>query len=76
MCWGKGLLLQISQEGLPTGEGKLPKELKQFLSDFKEVFAQPKVLPLSQSHDHKIILKEGTQPISIDHIDTPITKKQ
>lgn len=39
--------------------------LDQLLSDYDDLFQEPHALPPSRLHDHKIPLKEGTQPINV-----------
>ncbi|KAF5475612.1 hypothetical protein F2P56_007404, partial [Juglans regia] len=61
---GKGLILQLqATPTLLSNEVNHP-ELKQVLSEFTQVFKEPTGLPPMRSHDHRIILKEGTSPIS------------
>ncbi|GJT10314.1 ty3-gypsy retrotransposon protein [Tanacetum coccineum] len=48
---------------------------KPLLSEFEDVFAIPTTLPPQRTHDHKIPLKEGTQPINIRPYRHPPTQK-
>ncbi|KAF5443243.1 hypothetical protein F2P56_035816, partial [Juglans regia] len=61
---GKGLILQLyAQPTLVTNEVQ-NSEVREVLSSFKHVFDEPIGLPPVRSHDHRIVLKEGTSPIS------------
>jgi len=40
-------------------------QLSQLLRAYADIFAEPKSLPPPRSHDHRIILKEGTSPINV-----------
>ena len=46
-------------------DGSVAEPFSELLDDFKEVFAEPQGLPPPRSHDHQIVLKEGTQPVAI-----------
>jgi len=39
--------------------------LQELVVEFEVVFEEPKGLPPQRSHDHQILLKEGTQPICV-----------
>lgn len=62
---GKGLLLQIVSENGKPSKLRQDKYLAELLSQFSEVFEEPMGLQQFRSHDHRIILKKRTQPISI-----------
>jgi len=49
--------------------------LTQLLEKFKDIFAKLKDLPPHRSHDHHIILKEGTPPINVRPYRYPALKK-
>jgi len=40
-------------------------QLAQLLQDYVDAFEEPNSLPPHNSHDFKIILKEGTSPINV-----------
>ncbi|XP_071728214.1 uncharacterized protein [Rutidosis leptorrhynchoides] len=48
-----------------TSNSQVPAEITTLLNEFADVFAVPKQLPPQRLKDHKIPLKEGTQPINI-----------
>ncbi|GJY39911.1 retrotransposon-related protein [Tanacetum coccineum] len=56
-------------------EVQLPFLFNQLLEDYGDVFEIPTGLPLKRSHDNKIPLKEGTQPINIRPYRHPPTQK-
>jgi len=39
--------------------------LSSLLLEFADIFEESRSLPPHQSHDHKIVLKEGTSPINV-----------
>jgi len=45
------------------------------LKEYADIFAEPKTLPPHRSHDHKIILKEGTSPINVRPYRYPALQK-
>lgn len=45
-------------------KGEINKEFLQLLENLAQVFYAPKGLPPLHSHDHIIVQKDGTQPIS------------
>lgn len=44
---------------------EIPKQVEDLVLEFEKVFQEPRGLPPSRSHNHSIVLKEGTSPISI-----------
>ncbi|KAG8382858.1 hypothetical protein BUALT_Bualt05G0123000 [Buddleja alternifolia] len=42
-----------------------PAPLVALLDEFEQLFIEPTALPPQRSHDHKIILKEGSSPVSV-----------
>ncbi|XP_071905722.1 uncharacterized protein [Coffea arabica] len=40
-------------------------ELEQLLNDYDDVFQEPSGLPPERLHDHKILLKNGTEPVNV-----------
>ncbi|XP_042979958.1 uncharacterized protein LOC122310144 [Carya illinoinensis] len=62
---GKGILLQIiGEREVKEHSAVVEGQFSELLEDFKTVFDEPQGLPPPRSHDHQIILKEGTQPIT------------
>jgi hypothetical protein len=59
----ESLILQIWELGLVQNE--IPEQIENLLLEFVKVFQEPKEIPPSRSHDHSIVLKEGTSPISV-----------
>jgi len=46
--------------------------LAQLLSEFEDIFAEPKGLPPNRSHDYHIILSEGAPPINVKPYKYPV----
>lgn len=44
---------------------EIPLEVQSILKQYESLFGVPKGLPPHRSHDHRIILKEGTNPINV-----------
>ncbi|XP_035551124.1 uncharacterized protein LOC118349695 [Juglans regia] len=62
---GKGIFLQIVCEGAVKGNYELVEgQFSELLEEFKTIFDEPQGLPPPRTHDHQIVLKEGTQPIT------------
>jgi len=59
----EGLILQIWELG--SVQNEIPKQIKNLLLEFMEVFQELKEIPPSRSHDHSIVLKKGTSPINV-----------
>ncbi|KAF5481507.1 hypothetical protein F2P56_002149 [Juglans regia] len=65
MTTGKGILLQIMCEEVTNEKcADVEGQISDLLEEFEGVFSEPQGLPPPRSHDHHIVLKEGTQPIS------------
>lgn len=56
-------------------QNEIPKQVEDLLLEFEEVFQEPRGLPPSRSHDHSIVLKEGTSPISVQLYRYPYYQK-
>ncbi|GJZ64977.1 putative mitochondrial protein [Tanacetum coccineum] len=56
---------RLNLMSLQTHSNELPKELKEIITAYEDVFEIPKELPPYKSHDHRIPLIEGTQPVNI-----------
>lgn len=51
---------------MPKGVSQyLPPQLIDVLNSFVDIFQEPSSLPPVRSHDHRIPLKEGSNPINI-----------
>jgi len=50
-------------------------QLTQLLKEYEDIFEEPRSLPPHRSHDHRIILKEGTSPISVRPYRYPVLQK-
>ncbi|XP_041009475.1 uncharacterized protein LOC121253540 [Juglans microcarpa x Juglans regia] len=61
---GKALILQLIDTEVEQPSQPRCTEICQLLEHFHQVFHEPVGLPPPRSHDHKIVLKEGTSPIS------------
>ncbi|KAF5446347.1 hypothetical protein F2P56_031982 [Juglans regia] len=61
---GKGLFLQLVSETNVLRISGGGDEVQNLISQFPKVFDIPKGLPPSRPQDHRIPLKEGTQPIT------------
>ena len=69
----EGLILQIWELG--SIQNEIPEHIENLLLEFVEVFQEPKGIPPSRSHDHSIVLKEGTSPISVRPYKYPYYQK-
>jgi len=65
--------IQLGATVLQTEE-KEP-QLTQLLQAYADIFEEPKTLPPHRSHDHRIILKEGTSPINVRPYRYPALQK-
>lgn len=54
--------LTTSEESLQEADTTI---LDQLLKDYDDLFQEPHALPPIRLHDHRIPLKEGTQPINV-----------
>lgn len=61
---GKGLFLHLVPRDINEFNFVCCREIMQLLVDFKQVSQTPVGLPPKRTHDYKIVLKEGTSPIS------------
>lgn len=75
MAKGKGLFLQINSKGMDRQGGINNSEIVELLKNFKRILEEPQELPLTRNHDHRIILKEETQPISTRPYQYPYYQK-
>ena len=51
--------------GKAEAKGKVAVEMKEVLDEFRDVFSELDRLPPHRTHDHKIPLVEGAQPVNI-----------
>ena len=51
-------------------------QLAQLLQEYADIFKEPKSLPPHRSHDHRIVLKEGTSPINVRPYRYPALQKE
>ncbi|GJT20658.1 retrotransposable element Tf2 [Tanacetum coccineum] len=79
MCVYPTSMLQMMSPNNSTqhssGMPNTPSELNHLIVEFVDVFEIPICLPPKRSHDHKIPLKDGTQPINIRPYRYPPTQK-
>jgi len=61
----KGLVLQLVSSEIQTTNADKNPYFAELLAQFQKVFAEPTGLPPIRSHDHQIMLKEGSAPISV-----------
>lgn len=68
---GGGLLIEMNQlDGVGDGEKgggetELPAAISGVLEEYKQVFEMPTGLPPHRAIEHSIVLKEGTDPVSV-----------
>ncbi|GJZ53779.1 hypothetical protein Tco_0608664 [Tanacetum coccineum] len=60
---------------LQVESNELPREVKEVITEYEDVFEIPKELQPHRSHDHIIPLIEGTQLVSIRPYRHPPTQK-
>ena len=64
----KGILLQLfalTKTTTTVNPQRLEPCLQKVLTSFSDIFKEPKGLPPPRSHDHRIPLTQGSQPISV-----------
>lgn len=62
---GKGALLQLCSLQVVPSQTELDPGIEDLLSQYKEVFEEPKRTPPPRSQDHKIPLIDSTKPASV-----------
>ena len=60
-----GLLLHIATLSLQSGLKPIPTDMQTLLDEFAVVFEEPPGLPPNRSHDHHILLFEGSAPVNV-----------
>ncbi|PWA98195.1 hypothetical protein CTI12_AA000110 [Artemisia annua] len=70
-----GLVGYLLYMGCDSTNEKIPSCIQGTIQQYKNVFDEPKGLPPVRRHDHKIPLKEGSQPISQRPYRTPYIQK-
>lgn len=81
---GHGFLVEFNLLQAPTVQGnedtqpgkEIPEFLKGVLDEYKGVFNMPVGLPPKRSHDHAVVLKEGTDPVNVRPYRYPQVQKQ
>ena len=53
------------QSPISTTSKVIEPDIKQLLEEFEDLFQEPNHLPPTREIDHRIILKEGTEPINV-----------
>jgi hypothetical protein len=61
----KGLVLQMLPHFQAFSSTVIHEDLQALIIEFGMVFEEPKGLPPQRSHDHQILLKEGTKPVCV-----------
>ena len=61
----KGVILQLIEETSIRAAIPFSEVLHELLGSFNDVFEEPKGLPPTRSHDHKILLKEDSTPVCV-----------
>lgn len=62
---GHGVLLQLCSLQEVTFPESIDPCLENLLSQYSDVFMEPKGLPPNRTRDHRIILKEGALPVTV-----------
>lgn len=63
---GSGILVELNQVTTQDEEDlRVPEFLQDVLDEHKSVFRMPLGLPHVHGHEHSIVLKEGSPPISV-----------
>lgn len=53
----------------------LPREIRETVNQFEKVFQQPQGLPPQRGHEHTIVLKQGSNPVSVHPYRYPQNQK-
>ncbi|KAL9444267.1 hypothetical protein AB3S75_017449 [Citrus x aurantiifolia] len=63
---GAGILVECNQfEGLCKEDTEVPSNLNQVLAKYESVFNMPMGLPPTRGHEHSIMLKDDSHPVSV-----------
>ena len=65
-------LVAVEEEGNPD---QIPTEISQVIEQYRDVFAEPKGMPPTRSHDHQIVLKEEAKPFQVRPYRCPYVQK-
>ena len=64
---GEGMLIELCQ--IAAAEIAQSEEVnpavEEVLNEFQDVFQMPPGLPHQRTHDHAVVLKEGTEPVNV-----------
>jgi hypothetical protein len=71
----KGLMLHLLENVGDFVETELDTSVSRVLGHFADVFAEPKGLPPSRTHDHAILLKPNAQPVCLRPYQYPYFQK-
>ncbi|XP_041009343.1 uncharacterized protein LOC121253391 [Juglans microcarpa x Juglans regia] len=71
----KGVMLQFIESLPNTTPSPIPPNIQHQLNQYPDIFATPKGLPPTRSHDHTITLQPGTNPISVRLYQYPYFQK-
>lgn len=66
---GAGMLVEVKQlEGTESSNSNtpaVPKFLQKVVGQYAKVFSVPEGLPPYRGHEHAIVMKEGSNPVSV-----------
>ena len=62
-------------EAVDNSEKERQERMERLLSEHEVVFVEPRELPPPRSHDHRIILQEGSRPVSVKPYRYPFHQK-
>jgi len=68
-------ILPIQSYGSTVLKENTNPQLLQLLQEYVDVFSESKTLPPHRSHDHKIVLRDGTSPINVRPYRYPTLQK-
>jgi hypothetical protein len=71
----KGVVLQLIECENKPPNLPVSTQFEGLLNEFKGVFEKPRGLPPIRSHDHRIVLKEGSKPVCIQCYRYPYYQK-
>jgi len=71
--YAKGWILYVydtAEASIEKGEAVINSQLSALCEEFASIFGEIQGLPPKRTHDHKITLLPGAEPIIRDHTDT------